>query len=569
MNYRLRAWAIALLIATAVVFHPAASSSQPAAPASAKSKEIRLVVYVMVDQFRYDYLTRFESAYTAGLRRLLRDGAVFTNAYLEHYPTVTAAGHATLGTGAMLSTSGIIGNDWYDRATGGQVTSVSDPKVQLLGGASAKDGASPHRLLVSALSDEIKMWSEAAGRTPSKVIGMSLKDRSAILPVGRGADAAYWFDTANGAFVSSTFYQPALPAWVAQFNASHPGASYATKSWPAWQGPTPAPALPAATDKTLYAALYSSPFGNDLLLRFAEAALAAERLGQRDTLDVLSVSFSSNDAVGHAFGPDSPEVRAISIDTDRVLGQLLATIDKTVGLDRTLLVLSADHGVAPLPERLAERHMPGGRMTGEALFGPMRAALVAKYGAGEWLLSTAGSSPYLNYALMAERKVDPAEARTVAAKAVAGLPEVARVFTRDQLLEGRMPQDKFSQRVARSFNAQRSGDLEIVLQPFWMRAAKGTTHGTPYDYDAHLPLIFMGPGIRAGRYHQAAALNDVSPTLAAMLRVTPPSGSAGRVLDEMLDARASVRSAAPAGRPAAPAGATGGGAPASTPTPRR
>jgi predicted AlkP superfamily pyrophosphatase or phosphodiesterase len=541
--------ALAILIATILVSHPSAedrragaSSSAGAAPARQDARDVRLVLFVMIDQFRYDYLTRFDSAYSGGLRRLLTDGAVFANAYLEHYPTVTAPGHSTLTTGAMLSTSGIIGNDWFDRESGAQVTSVSDEGVRQLGGtAGAKGGASPHRLLVSTVSDELKMAARAAGAPASRVIGMSLKDRGAILPAGRGADAAYWFDTASGQFVSSTYYFSDLPAWVKQFNDRKIADSYASKPWPGLTGAATPRVLPAAPGAELYGAVFGSPFGNDLLARFAEQALDAESLGQRDgAVDVLSVSFSSNDSVGHAFGPDSPEVRAVSIDVDRTLGQLLAAVDRRVGLAHTLVVLSADHGVAPLPEVLEGLKLPGGRLAQDALFGPIQKALETRFGAGKWIQSTAGSSPYFNYTLMAERGVDVVEARRVAAQAAAAIPHVARVYTRDQLLEGRVPSDLFSQRVLRSFNPRRSGDLEILLDPYWIRQTAGTTHGSPYDYDAHIPLIFMGHGIRAGRYLQAAAMNDVAPTVAAWLQVTPPAGSVGRVLVEMRDERAAA-----------------------------
>jgi predicted AlkP superfamily pyrophosphatase or phosphodiesterase len=547
--------ALTFFIAPLLVSRPSAEDRRARAGAGAGAKagaggaaprqdgrEIRLVLFVMIDQFRYDYLTRFDSAYSGGLRRLLTDGAVFANAYLEHYPTVTAPGHATLTSGAMLSTSGIIGNDWFDRESGAQVTSVSDDGVKQLGGAAgAKGGASPHRLLVDNVADELKMAARAAGAPATRVIGLSLKDRAAILPAGRGADGAYWLDTASGQFISSTYYFNDLPAWVKQFNDRKIADSYAAKPWTDLAGASAPRVLPAAPGADLYGAVFASPFGNDLLARFAEQAIESESLGQRDAaVDVLSVSFSSNDAVGHTFGPDSPEVRAVSIGVDRALGQLLAAVDRRVGLAHTLVVLSADHGVAPLPEVLEGLKLPGGRMAQEALFGPIQKALEARFGAGKWILSTAGSSPYLNYALMQEKGVDPAEARRVAAKAAEAVPHVARVYTRDQLLEGRVASDLFSQRVLRSFNPRRSGDLEILLDPFWIRQGAGTTHGSPYDYDAHVPLIFMGRGVRAGRYLQTVAFNDIAPTVAAWLQVTPPAGSVGRVLVEMRDERAAA-----------------------------
>lgn len=520
--------ALVVWLFAAVALPSAQPTSVPGAP--------KLVLLVAVDQFRYDYLTRFRDEYTAGLKQLLNDGAVFTDANLEHYPTVTAVGHATMLTGALPSVSGIIGNDWFDREGGASVTSVSDPAVELLGVPPGRAGASPHRLLVTTVADELKAARRApAGAAAPRVIGLSLKDRSAILAVGRGADAAYWFDTTTGHFVSSTYYFPQPPEWLAAFNARKLADGHAGKAW-TFLDPSSGPGhtLPAQPGQPLYNAVYGSPFGNDLLLALAEQVLDAERLGRRGTTDVLSVSFSSNDSVGHTYGPDSPEVRDISIRTDRVVGRLLDRVDQLVGLRNTIVVLTSDHGVAPLPEVQAERRQPGGRVDGKAVFGPIERALETRFGPGRWVLATAGSSPYFDHALIAEKGLPLSEVRQVAADAAATAPAVVRVFTYDQLRRGEAGTDRMGQRVLRSFNARRSGDLEILLEPHWMRSSVGTTHGTPYGYDAHIPLILMGPGVKGGRYTAHAALNDLAPTLATLLDVEIPSGSSGRVLGEAL-----------------------------------
>jgi predicted AlkP superfamily pyrophosphatase or phosphodiesterase len=500
-----------------------------------EAPSIRLVLLVAVDQCRYDYLTRFRGEFSGGFARLLTTGAVFSNAYLDHYPTVTAIGHSTMLSGATPAISGIIGNDWYDRALGRNVTSVSDPGTTLVGGTG--EGASPRRLLVSTVGDELKSASRAAAGAPNrpKVFGLSLKDRSAVLPAGHMADGAYWFDTGTGAFITSTFYRPDLPAWVAGFNAKKLGDASAGKTWTFLDASSgPGHAMPAVVGAPLYVALYGSPYGNDLLAAFAETAIEAERLGQRGVTDILSVSFSSNDAVGHAYGPDSPEVRDMTVRTDRLLQTFFARVDALVGLDHTLVVLTADHGVAPLPELQQARRLPGGRLKGEELFTPIEDALRARFGEGKWILSTAGTSPYLNHVLIAEKKLDPAEVRRVAAVAAQSAPHVARVYTREQLLSGEVAPDTIGRRVLRGYNLTRSGDLEIVLEPYWMRAGSGTTHGTPYAYDAHIPLVFMGPGIRPGRYDATVALNDLAPTVATLLAIQTPSGSQGRVLNEIL-----------------------------------
>ncbi len=509
MAYRLLAVLIvAVLLAT--LRPEAAQVRQGTAVPPVADAAIRLVVLVAVDQFRPDYLWRFEREYTGGLQRLLTRGAVFTNAYLEHYPTVTAVGHATMLSGATPSVSGIIGNDWFDRATGKSVESITDLTVTLLGGQGP--GASPARMLASTVGDEMKMAAPRGdpARVP-RVYGISMKDRSAILPAGHGADGAFWLPGPGAPFVSSTYYFAALPAWVTAFNAR--------------------PVPPQGTG------LVDT---NARVLALAAEAVTGERLGQRGVTDLLSVGLSDNDTIGHGYGPESPQVRVVSVRTDRQLAEFFATLDAKVGLARTLIVLTADHGVAPVPEVQQERRLPGGRIDAKTLFPPITAALEARFGPGNWLLATAGSSPYLNHALIAERKLEPEDVRRVAADAALQTPHVARVYTRDQLQRGEVAPDLIGRRVLRSFNAQRSGDLEIVFDPFWMRAPKGTTHGSPYNYDAHIPLIFMGPGITPGRYDQHAALNDLAPTVAAMVGVEAPSSADGRVLTEMLARQAAT-----------------------------
>ena len=505
--------------------------TQPAA-----RPDVRMVLLIVVDQFRYDYLTRFRTEYTGGIKHLLTDGAVFTNANLEHYPTVTAVGHATMLSGAPPAVSGIIGNDWFDRETGATVTSVSDPSVQPLGSVTGS-AASPRRLLVSTIGDELKMASGLPKGTAGapRVFGVSLKDRSAILPVGRGADAAFWWDNKTGSFVTSTYYVSAAPDWLLRFNERKTADAHAGETWTVLSAPaTSLRQMPAEIGAPLYDAVYGSPFGNDLVLDLALELLGREQLGRRNATDLLSVSFSANDSVGHTHGPDSPQVRDISIRTDRAIGRLLGEVDKAIGLQHTLVVFTTDHGVAPTPESIRERGLAGGRMTSKELFEPIQQALAARFGEGKWLMATAGSSPYLNYELMEKLQLDASLVRRVAADAAARVPHVARVYTRDQLLRGEVPNDRIGSRVLRGFNAQRSGDLEIILDPYWMRQAQGTTHGTPYGYDAHIPLILMGHRVRPGEYADHAALDDLAPTLATLAGVEIPAGSEGRVLTEAL-----------------------------------
>ena len=486
---------------------------------SAAPRKPKLVVAVIFDQFRYDYLTRFRSEYHAGFDRLLTQGAVFTNARYEHYPTVTAVGHSTYLSGATPAISGIVGNSWYDRTEGKTVTSVIDSATKLVG--SDGEGSSPRRLLVDTVGDELR---KASGGK-SHVIGISHKDRAAILPAGHAADAAYWFLDPIGGFVTSNYYVGQLPAWVRDFNASQPCQAYTGQKWLDH-------ALPAAGGK-LCEAVTASPFGNDLLERFAERALEAEQLGKHDATDLLALSFSSNDVVGHQYGPDSLEVYELCLASDRVLGKLIAAIERQVGPDGYVLVVSADHGVAPTPEANAALKMPGGRLTGNPVAKAVETALGKRFGDAKWVTNIGETGLYLNLEAMESKKLDRAEVDRVAADAAMSMPHVFRVYTREQLLTGQFLNDSIGHRVLNGFFAQRSPDVEVVLDPYWITSSSGASHSTPFGYDTHVPIVFLGATIRAGHYDQQVTVNDVAPTLSTLLSIETPSGSVGRALSEI------------------------------------
>jgi hypothetical protein len=524
-----KTWTIIAAIAVAASL---LACALPTPSPSSAPEPPRLILLLAGDQLRYDYTSRFASGFTSGFRRLLDEGAVFTDAHLDHYPTVTAVGHATMLTGAPPSISGIVGNDWYDGSEGRNVTSVEDPETTLLGlgdGGGERNGSSPHRLLVSTLADELKLAIPGP-----RAVGASFKDRAAILTVGRTADLAFWWHTATGAFVTSTWYVPEMPAWAEKFNAGNPADRWAGREWRALDGGAVLATLPDKPGPEYYDAVYDSPFGNDLLESFAEAALEALDLGRSEGTDVLSISFSCNDAVGHGVGPYAEKSKDITLQTDRVVGKLLDAVDRRVGLDRTIVILTADHGVSPVPEELNDVRMPGGRLQRIELEGAAKRALVDAYGPGQWIEGRAGSAFYLNRTLIALKRLDPAEVEQTVATGVEKLAPVWRAYTRAQLREGRVPLDPWSRRVLLSHNRERSGDVDILLEPYWMAGEGGTTHGSPYSYDTHIPLVLMGPGIKGGRYHREVALNDLAPTLATLLGVETPSGSSGHALAEIL-----------------------------------
>lgn len=492
-------------------------------PAASKPK---LVVAIVVDQFRYDYLFRFGNEYREGLKQLITRGAVFTNAHYEHFPTLTSVGHAAFLSGAFPSVNGIIGNMWYDRLGGRLVQSAFDSSVQQVGGTS-KGGSSPRNLLVSTVGDELKI----AGQGRNRVIGISLKDYSGILACGHMADAVYWFDAMAGDFVTSTYYVQELPAWAKEFNDGRPGDRYKGMDW---QGTK----LPADAGPGLYGRLASTPFGNELVEQMAEAAIKAEQLGKDADTDLLVVSFSANDYVGHSYGPDSAQVRDISVATDKVLGRLFRFIDVQVGMANVTVVFVADHGVAPMPEANAARKQPGGRIPFASIRTAVLKGLQEKFGEGNWISGTPEDAIYLDWELIKSRNLTTQEVSAEAARIIQAMPHVFRVYTREQLMNGTGADDLVSRRVRNSYSWARGGDLYVVLDPyFFFGAGRTTTHGTPFIYDSHVPVIFMGPGIKAAQFGEKIAINDIAPTLTHMLGVEAPSASEGRILSEIFQTK--------------------------------
>ena len=493
----------------------------------------KLVVIVVVDQFRADYLSRFRADYKGGLDKMLRNGANFTNARYEQIPTVTAVGHSIVSTGAMPAVSGIVGNTWVDRVEGKTVTSVCDLNYTVVGAPTPKPGprcvdsdpASPKRMLVSTIGDELRNRDENA-----KVFGFSIKSRSAVLPAGHRANGAFWFDDQSGNFITSTYYSTDLPNWVKEYNAQKMAARYVDKPWdgfPEWDFHSAKPRP--------YSKLPASPWGNELIAGIAEKALIAEKLGQRESTDLLTIAFSSNDYVGHVKGPDSPEVRDMAIRMDQILAHLFDLIDKQVGLDKTLVVLTADHGVSPTPKAQQDRKMPGDYMHVD-IEDTVRAALTRKFGDAEWVSGTTENSVFLNRKALDAKKVDLAVANRVASDALLALPQahISRAYTREQLLGGGLG-DFITTAAINGFHPARSGDIVLIFDPYFIPGSgTGTTHFMPYNYDNHVPVLFFGAGVKPGVYRRIIAVNDIVPTLAALLDVELPSGAFGKVLTEIV-----------------------------------
>jgi predicted AlkP superfamily pyrophosphatase or phosphodiesterase len=530
------------------------TDAQRRRPENNKPRKVRLVLGIVIDQFRYDYLTRFGDLFeSGGFKRLLDDGAVFTNANYIYIPTITAPGHATFMTGSIPALNGIVGNDWFDRETGKNVMSISDSSKQLLGGQ-GEEAASPFRLIGSTVGDQLRL----SNNGESKVVGIAFKDRAAILPVGKHPNGAYWFNSPSGTFVSSTYYFADLPGWAKEFNQSNRPDKYFGARWDrllpdtAYQRSLPDDSpyenvsrgnkFPHIIDsnesrpgKIFYENFRESPFANEYTAAFAKAAIEGEKLGQDDYPDLLTVSFSANDSVGHSFGPYSQEVEDMTLRTDRVLSDLFSYIDQKVGLANTIIVLTADHGVAPVPEHSKAIGLGGGRFASAALTAVIQAGLDKRFGTAAWIRATVNSNVYFDYDLIERKKVDRQEIERAGCEAALTFPAIAKCFTRTQLLLGPLPPGGYSEQAVRGFNAERSGDMVMVVKPYFMQRSEiGTTHSTPYSYDTHVPVIFYGADVAAGSYANPSSPSDIAPTLSSLLGIEPPSNTVGRILTEAI-----------------------------------
>jgi predicted AlkP superfamily pyrophosphatase or phosphodiesterase len=513
----------------------------------APTGRVRLVVGIVIDQFRYDYLVRFQNLFgEGGFKRLLTGGAVFTNANYIHTPTYTACGHATFMSGATPAMNGIVGNDWFDRETGKAITSTTDDQTKLLEGGEVGEGMSPRRLVGSTVGDEMKLASN--GR--AKVIGISFKDRSAILPAGKRPNGAYWFSLSTGRFISSTYYFTDLPAWVKTFNKDQSPDKYFGKKWdqlfPEGSDQQRAPEssgtgfpyiLNGGEEKPgrkFYTQFEASPFANDHLVNFARAAIENENLGADDITDLLTISFSANDLVGHVFGPYSPEVRDMTLRLDRTLADLFGYLDRKIGRDNMIIVLTGDHGVAPIPEQVKAMGY-GGRIDPTSVTNAVTSALNQRFGEEKWILSGINGNIYLDEDAIARRKLDLSEVENLASQAALKVPGITAAITSTQITSGRLPNGPIAMSVANGYFQGRSGNLIVVPRPFFIVGSSlVTSHGTPYSYDTHVPVILYGPGILPGSYRSVSSPADIAPTLSSLLGIERPSNAVGRILTEAM-----------------------------------
>lgn len=530
--------------------------------AAAPSSKPRLTVIIVIDQFRPDYLTRFGDLFVEdGFRRLMDGGAWMTDATYGHLHATTSPGHSVITSGAYGYRSGMIDNYWYDRTLKREVPALHDSLYHILGKTpSPADHTSPRLLRGSTLGDELKMATNYKG----KVIAVSLKDYSAIVCAGR-LGTPYWFEDSNGGFTSSSFYMQTLPGWVEAFNARKlpeqafgrpwtrllPDSAYARARPDSTvgernyrrNGVTFPHTLTGGSQEpgpAFYSAFMHTPWANDMELAFAREAVLHENLGQDDIPDLLVVSLSANDYVGHDFGPFSQETLDMTVRTDRQLAGFLGFLDETVGLSRTLIVLASDHGVAPIPEDIAAQGLEAGRVGPMPLISGVEHALDGAFGEDEWVLGLVRAGLYLNEDALKRRHVPQAEAEAIAARALMAHPAIAGAYTRTQIMSGQMPDTPVTRRVIRSFHPDYSGDVIPVAKPYYLIVDEfstrqaGTTHGQPYNYDVHVPVLFYGPWIEPGKYRQPVDMADIVPTVCEILGIPMPSGRDGRVLGEII-----------------------------------
>lgn len=517
-------------------------------------KKPKLVVGVVVDQMRYDYLVRFYNKYGEdGFKKLLGAGFNFTNANYDYVPTYTAPGHACIYTGTGPAYNGIISNEWYDRSTAKTMYCVSDSTVKPLGTTSISGKMSPKNLLTSTIGDELKL----ASNFRSKVIGVALKDRGSILPAGSGADAAYWHDSYSNNMISSTYYMNSLPKWVEDFNNRKVADSLTSRPWttllPIEQYTESSP------DNTPYEGLFKgevepifphnlpmlrdsnseiirqTPMGNTLTTMFAKETIVNEKLGKGSETDMIAISYTSTDLVGHMYGINAIELEDTYLRLDREIAYLLSFLDNYIGKEEYLLFLSADHAAVNNPFFSDDHDLKGDMIDMKPISDSLKKYLNVAFGPGDFILNSNSQNIYLNRELIEKKKINLRDVQEKCVQFVIGFEGVSTAITAFDLMNG-SKKTGIASLMQNGFNQNRSADVLIQLQPGWISwsTKTGTTHGSAYRYDTHVPLIFYGKNIPAGRDHRQVSVTDIAPTVCTLLNIEFPSGSIGEPLEDVL-----------------------------------
>lgn len=514
---------------------------------STESNRPALVVGIVVDQMRYDYLYKYADRYSNnGLKRLMREGMNCQDNHYNYAPTVTAAGHASVYTGTVPAVHGIVGNEWTDVATGKKVYCTDDSTVSTVGTTGKTGFMSPKNMWTSTITDQLKL----AQNFKSKTIAIALKDRGAILPGGHSADGAYWYDSKEGRWITSSFYMQSLPRWVQTFNAEQRAQKYTKAGWNTLypiqtytlSGPDDSPYESKMAGETApvfphtlqggnpLELIRTSPYGNTLTKDFAIQAMTEEKLGKNGTTDFLAVSFSSTDYVGHSFGPQSIELEDTYLRLDQDIAEILTYLDKNFGKDQVLVFLTADHAVADVPGYLNSHKMPGGVFDRVKAMSDIKKATQEAFGQTDLIIGEDNSQLYFNKAVLAKMNIDREKLIQVVKQTLkkqAGFQELVDL----QNIEGSTLNNLYTTIIRNGFNPDRSGDVMILLKPQWFIGYKtGTTHSTLYAYDTHVPLVFYGWKVKPSEVTERTSISDISTTLANWLHCMEPSGSIGQII---------------------------------------
>jgi len=517
----------------------------PRAFASAYDAHPKLIVVIVIDQFRGDYLERYHDQFVAGgFRVFMERGAYFSDCNYDYANTRTAPGHATLFTGSYTSGHGILANEWWDPEKKKRVSSVEDDTTKLVGiNDPGGIGASPHNLLSDTLGDELKLATGGKAR----VFAISLKDRAAVLPGGFAADGAYWIDPKSGAWITSTFYRAELPEWVRNFDTGHRADKFWNLEWKDDTGKVLGTTAPRngrdGKPAGFYEVVGSSPFANQYEFDFAKELMLYEKLGAGPATDLLVISLSANDILGHQVGPDAPEMRGMALALDRQVAEFIEFLGHQIGMANVWMALSADHGVAPLPDVAKTLRLPAANLDTKALRDQANSLLSKKFGKqAEYVRELDYPLAWLN-----EDAFTAAGANEISAELDAGdaLKQIgfAGYFTKYRLGQGTsIPNTELGRRYAHSYSPEGGWYVMGVPKPFEVGITKGTDHATPYSYDTHVPLAFYGLAFQPGIYRTHAEPVDLAVTLASLLGINAPAQATGRVLTEALTSHRTVTS---------------------------
>ena len=499
---------------------------------SAYNARPKLAVIVVIDQFRGDYLERYRDQWgEGGFRLLLERGADFTDCNYNYANTRTAPGHSTLLTGAYSNGHGIMANEWWDPQKKKMVTSVEDDGTKLVGIASSGPGASPHNLLADTLGDELKLATQGKAR----VFAVALKDRAAILPAGFAGNGAYWIDQKSGTWITSTYYRSELPKWAQDFNESKRSEKYLNQEWKDSDGNVLRTTKPAdGKAGSFYELVGSTPYANDYEFEFARELITYEKLGNGPATDLLIVSLSANDILGHKVGPDSAEMQAMALSMDRQLAGFFEFLGHQVGLANVWIALSADHGVAPLPQVAAKLHLPAAGLAADKMRAQVNSALSAHFAhPAEYVKDFDFPVAWVNSDAFAAIKMKEEDSERAVGDALNQIG-LRAYYTRSQLERGDAPNTETGLKYLHSYSPLGGWYVLGVPVPYTVGTTSGTDHASPYTYDTHVPLVFYGLPFQPGTYRTHAEPVDLAPTLASLLGINAPTHSVGRVLTEIL-----------------------------------